>query len=196
MHAAETSDRSAATALPTYAAPVVAPASAPVSAPAFVSTPATAVPTRFGVALGLSVAVAILGVVAWEVLAQAANMRSALVGFGVAAGIAAVMRTFAPGDRRGAPAIVVLTAVSSLAGLLASQYAMVADALHIGFFDAVQLVPTSKIPELMKTGTSAMTWIVMAASVYAGFAFSRRLAVETPQPPVTAPVPAVAPEQS
>jgi hypothetical protein len=156
------------------------------------SPPVSAAPSRFAAALGLSVAVALLGVVAWELLAQTAHMRSALVGFGVAAVLAGVMRTFAPGDRRAPYCVVLLTALSALAGLLASQYALLAESVHVSFFYAVQHVPVSKIPDLMKAGTTAMTWVVMAASVYAGFAFSRRLDVAPPQPvlsPSAAPAP-------
>jgi lysylphosphatidylglycerol synthetase-like protein (DUF2156 family) len=172
--------------------------STPVSGTVYPTTPTIAAPNKFGTAVGLSIAVAVLGVVVWEVLAQTAHLRSALVGFGVAAAIAGVMRAFAPNDRRAPVVIIVLTALSALAGLLASQYALVADAFHISFFTVVRDIPISKIPELMKTGTSPMTWIVMAASVYAGFAFSRRLEVQPPQPVVVAPPapPASAPEQS
>jgi hypothetical protein len=163
--------------------------STPVPGTVYPTMPTVAAPTKFGTAVGLSLGVAILGVVVWEVLAQAAHVRSALVAFGVAAGIAAVMRAFAPNDRRAPAVIIVLTALSALAGLLASQYALVADAVHVSFFTVVQNIPMSKIPELMKTGTSPMTWVVMAASVYAGFAFSRRLAVETPRPVAAPPAP-------
>ena len=149
------------------------PTQVPVQMP--VPARAAAADNRFGFAFGLAVAIALAGVAVWAILAEMAHIRLALVSFGVAAAIAATMRTFAPTDRRAPAAIVGLTAVSAVAGLLASQYALLADAAGLGYFDVVRRVPMSKIPDLMTTGTTGITWFVMAASIWAGWSFARKM---------------------
>jgi len=124
-------------------APAELSSEAPVAAPAARTSPSP---------FGLSAAIAVAGVAVWGILAGMAHMRLALVGFGVAAAIAGRDATFArtTGARlrdcrahrrqRGR-------------GLLASQYAMLADAVHVSFFYAVRNVPMAKIPHLHDDGT-------------------------------------------
>ena len=139
-----------------------------------VGPPSAPIAPRFGVALGLSVAIAVMGVVGWTVLAMA-HLRSALISFAVAAGIAATMRAFAAHDRRAPFAIGGLTALSALSGLLFSQYEMVADATNLSLYTVINRIPVSKLPDLLTTGTSAVTWVIMAASVYTGLQAATRL---------------------
>src|SRR5436305_9558522 len=88
----------------------------------------------FATALTLAVLVAAGGVVGWVVLAQTMHLRSALVALVVAAGTAAAFRRHAPADARAPIVIVGLTVLSALIGLLASQYALLADAVHVDYF--------------------------------------------------------------
>jgi hypothetical protein len=159
----------------------------PVPAAPFSSGPAAPTSSRFGTALALGFGIAVLGVVGWALIALWFSARFALISFGVAAGIAAVMRVFAPNDRRAPVAVVVLTALSALVGQLASQYGLLAEGLHISYFKAVDIVPSSELRKFYTAGTSAMTWIIMAISVYAGFAFARQLSAHRPSAPVAAP---------
>jgi hypothetical protein len=133
-----------------------------------------AAPTGFGRALAMSLAIAVAGIVAWAVLAEVAHVRTALIAFAVAAGVAAVMGRFAPDDRRAPATIVILTVVSALVGLLASQYVLVADTAHVSVTTALSRIPVSKIPKLMTTGTTAITWIIIAVSAYTGFGYAQR----------------------
>jgi hypothetical protein len=127
------------------------------------------VPENFARALVASIGIAVLGIVAWAVLAETVHVRSALVSFGVAIGTAAAFRRWAP-RHPGAPvAIVGLTIASAVLGLLASQYALLADAVDISFLDAVNDVPLSKVPHFLTIGTDAFTWIIVAVSVYSGY---------------------------
>jgi len=64
---------------PVRAPMMTAPAAAVVEAP--VAAPAA---ENFGLAFGLSAAIAVAGVAVWGILAGMAHMRLALVGFGVA----------------------------------------------------------------------------------------------------------------
>src|SRR3954471_1201675 len=136
-----------------------------------------AAPSGFGRALAMSTAIAMAGVVGWVILAETAHVRTALIAFAVAAGVAAVMRTFAPHDRRAPAVIVILTIASALLGLLASQYVLLADANHVGVMTAVSHVPVSKIPRLMTIGTTAITWVIIALAAYTGFNYARRLSM-------------------
>jgi hypothetical protein len=38
----------------------------------------------------------------------------------------------------------------------------------------VSRVPVSKIPKLLTTGTSAITWVIIAVSAYSGFGYAQR----------------------
>ena len=163
--------RSAAAAVThTAPAPVVVPVAsiaAPTPVAAFAPAPVVA-RSRFGLAFGASVVIAAVGVATWAMLAATMHARSALVGFAVAAGIATVMRALAPHDRRAPIAIVGLTAISALLGLLASQYELLAQATGLSFTDVVERLPMSKVPHLLTIGTTPMTWVIMALSVYSG----------------------------
>src|SRR4051812_7241933 len=139
-----------------------------------VMTPLAA-PSAFGRALAMSIGIALAGVAGWVILAEAAHVRTALISFGVAAGVAAVMQRFAPHDRRAPVVIVGLTIASALVGLLASQYVLVADSAHVSVMTAVDRIPLSKIPHLLTVGTTAITWIIIALSAYTGFGYARRL---------------------
>jgi hypothetical protein len=129
----------------------------------------------FATALTLAVAVAAGGVVAWVLLAQSMHVRSALVALVVAAGTAAAFRRHAPADRRAPIVIVGLAVASAVVGLLASQYALLADAVHVDYFTVVERLPMSKIPRLMTAGTTPMTWFIVALSIYTGWRYSIRL---------------------
>ena len=146
---------------------------APLTAPSVSPAPLAAA-SNYGRALALSIGIALVGVGAWVLLAEAAHVRTALIAFGVAAGVATVMRTFAPADRRAPATIVVLTVASALLGLLASQYVLLADAVHLNVFTVVDRLPMSKIPKLLTTGTTAITWIIIAVSAYTGFGYAQR----------------------
>ncbi|HVU73914.1 MAG TPA: hypothetical protein VHE83_13195 [Mycobacteriales bacterium] len=165
---------------PMATAPIESPVTTPMSMPMPMPMPppasGPAAPrSRFGTAFALSLFIACVGVATWVALAATMQLRSALVSFGVAAGIATVMRAFAPHDRRAPIAIVVLTALSALVGLLGSQYELLSQAANLGFFDTVSRVPTAKIPHLLTIDTTPMTWVIMALSVYSGLRMATAL---------------------
>jgi hypothetical protein len=146
-------------------------------------TPTQAAPTAggFGRALALSLAIAAAGIGGWVVLAATVQVRTALIGFAVAAGVAAVFRQFAPHDRRAPALIVILTVLSALVGLLASQYVLLAHAAHVSTMTAISKVPMSKVPELMTTGTSAITWLIIALSGFSGLRYAQHHAAASRQ---------------
>ena len=125
-----------------------------------------------GLALGVVVAAA--GVLGWALLAYV-HVRTALIALVVAAGVAAAMRTQAPGDRRAPATVVVLTVLSALVGLLAAQYVLLAHAAHLSVFTVIRLWPVSKIPTLMTTGTDAFTWLIIALAALTGWRYARGL---------------------
>jgi hypothetical protein len=133
-------------------------------------------PGRFGYERGLwiSIGVAFLGVFLWVGAAEVLHVRTALISLAVAAVTAVVMAAHAPGDRRVPATVVVLTVASAVLGLLASEYALVAIALHRSYFDVVLSVPLSRVLRLTVTRTDAFSWFIVALSVYSGIRMARR----------------------
>jgi hypothetical protein len=130
---------------------------------------------NFPLALLAAVAIAVLGVVAWAVLAETVQVRTALIAFGVAIGTAAAFRKYAPSSPAAPLIVVVLTVASAVLGLLASQYALVAHDFHLSFFTVVDQIPLSKVPHFLTIGTDALTWIIVALSGYSGYRASMQL---------------------
>jgi hypothetical protein len=160
--------------LATAAPEAAASTSAQVYAAGIGTPHSTAAPSGFGRAVVLSALIALAGIAGWAILAEAVHARTALISFAVAAGVAAVMGRLAPLDRRAPAVILGLTIASALVGLLASQYVLLADAAHVGVTTAIENVPLSKIPKLLTTGTTAITWIIIAVSAYTGFGYAQR----------------------
>jgi hypothetical protein len=137
--------------------------------------PAAANQESYGTALLLGLGAAALGVVGWIYLAEAFQLRSALVAFAVALATTAAFARYAPDDRRAPVTIVVLTVASALVGLLGSQYALLAHDVHLSFFTTVRDVPLHKVPRLVTTGTDAFTWVIVALSGFTGYRQAMRL---------------------
>jgi hypothetical protein len=152
----------------------------PATPPAWVN-PASADTERFGVALLAALGVAIAGIVAWVILAETMQVRTAIVAFAVAIGTTAAFRRFAPRYPTAPVVVVGLTVASAVLGLLASQYALLAQAVHVSFFTAVGEVPLSKIPRLITIGTDPLTWIIVALSGYSGYRAAQRLRLHQEQ---------------
>jgi hypothetical protein len=170
------------------------PANEPAGTPPWINA-GGAQPEAFGVAVAAAVGVAILGVIGWIVLAEAFRIQTAFVAFGVAIGTAAAFRRFAPRNATAPTLVVVLTVASALVGLLGSQYALLAHDAHVSYLTAVRGVPVSKIPDLMKDGTNAFTWVIVALSGLTGYRQSQRLRMHQqrfgsgpPRPPAQPPV--------
>jgi hypothetical protein len=139
------------------------------------SGPQTAAPEQFARAVLVSVGAGVAGVAGWAILASSVHVRTALISFAVAAAAFAAFRRFAPHNPLAPAVIVAVTVASALVGLLASQYALLADAAHVSYLTAVRDVPMSKVPKLLTTGTDAFTWIIVVLSVYSGYRQSLRL---------------------
>ena len=76
-----------------------------------------------------------------------------------------------------APALIIgTTTLSTLFGLLASQYALVAHVLDVSIWTALTQIPLSKLPRLWVIGTTFKTWLVVAASIASSFGLARRMA--------------------
>src|SRR5207248_5850182 len=119
--------------------------------------------------------VGIAGVGGWIVLAQLAHARTALIELLVAVVAAGAMRRYAPADGRAPFVVVAVTLLSTFAGLLGSEYALLADVTHKGFFTVIGDVAVEKVPRLVFTGTDAVTWLIVALSIGSGYLYARKL---------------------
>lgn len=148
-------------------------------------------PGQFAVGFAFASLAALLGAVLWLIVAETFEVRLALIALGVSVVIGLVLLRFAPRDRRNAPTAIVLTFLSALVGLLASQYALLAQATDQSFAEAVLRVPFARIPRLLIAGTDAGTWLIVALSLVSGGRVALLLhnVAAAPSPPEVAPAP-------